>query len=278
MRRNALAHLRAPRLAVAILFSCAVALFCAAAGLAQVPADEVFQGFQPSGDYIFELGGKDVGGAEVYHSERAVAYLITAPSLRSPLLVSPRTGAVESVSLMKVSKRADGAIDLLADASFQRVDAFKLEGESVVFTVNGQPAKLKPRPWLLGLHDAATVKGSNPDYARKAAAYQPNAAAVAALRAEQRAVKVRVYFGSWCPFCKDHVPYLLRVAEELKGAKIRFELYGLPRPFSGDAEATRDKVNGVPTGIVYVDGKEVGRVTARGWQNPEVTINELIRG
>ncbi|NJL30113.1 MAG: thioredoxin family protein [Thermoanaerobaculia bacterium] len=103
-------------------------------------------------------------------------------------------------------------------------------------------------------------------------------AAVAALRAEQRDVKVRVYFGSWCPFCKDHVPLLLRVVEELKGSKIRFEFYGLPRPFSGDAEATRDKVNGVPTGIVYVDGKEVGRLSTRGWQVPEVTLTELLRG
>lgn len=256
----------------------ALLLSCAFPALAQMPADAVFQGFRPTGDYLFELAGKDVESAEVYHSERAVSYLITAPGLRSPLLVSPRTGAVESVSLMKVAKRADGTIDLLADASFQRVDAFKLDGESVVFTVNGQAAKLKPRPWLLGLQSADTVKASNPDYARKAAAYQPNAQAVAALRAEQRDVKVRVYFGSWCPFCKDHVPYLLRVAEELASAKIRFEFYGLPRPFSGDAEATRDKVNGVPTGIVYVGGKEVGRVSARGWQNPEVTIRELLRG
>lgn len=272
MSRDAYTFLRSPLVGVAICMLCAVPL------LAQVPADAVFQGFAPSGDYVFEMGGKDVDGAEIYHSERAVAYLITAPSLRSPLLVSPRTGAVESVSLMKVSKRADGIIDLLADATFQRVDAFKIEGESVVFTVNGQTAKLKPRPWVLGLQDAAAVKNSNPDYARKAARYQPDAKAVAALRAEQRDVKVRVYFGSWCPFCKEHVPMLLRVIEELKGAKIRFEFYGLPRPFSGDAEATRDKVNGVPTGIVYVGGKEVGRMSASGWQAPEVTINQLLRG
>jgi thiol-disulfide isomerase/thioredoxin len=272
MSRDPFNRFHAPRLAVAIV------LLSAVPALAQMPADAVFQGFEPSGDYVFELGGKDVAGAEVYHSERAVAYLVTAPPLRSPLLVSPRTGAVESVALMKVAKREDGTIDLLADASFNRVDAFKIDGESVVFTVNGQKAKLKPRPWLLGLHDTAGVKGSNPEYGRKAALYKPNTTALAALRAEKRDVRVRVYFGSWCPHCKEHVPFVLRVAEELKGSKIRFEYYGLPRPFSNDPEAIIANVHGVPTGIVFVDGKEVGRIDTRDWQTPETAINKLIHG
>jgi len=255
----------------------AVALAAAPLG-AQMAADAVFQGLQPTGDFIFELGGEEVENAEIFHSERAVAYLIIAPALRSPLLVSPRTGAVESVQLMKISRQADGSVDLLADASFGRVGPFRIDGESVVFEIDGETAKLKPRPWLLGEQSTESVKSSNPDYARRAAGYKLNQAAIEALQTEERDVRVRVFFGSWCPFCKQHVPFIVRVAEELSDSNITFDYYGLPRPFDGDVEAKRADVHSVPTGIVYVDGKEVGRLNGRDWQSPEAALNRLLRG
>ncbi len=88
---------------------------------AQAPADAVFSGFKRNGEFLFELDGEDLKHAEIYLSDRAASYLVIAPELASPLLISPRAGSVESVSFMKVMKRDDGTIDLLADASFNRL-------------------------------------------------------------------------------------------------------------------------------------------------------------
>jgi hypothetical protein len=32
----------------------------------------------------------------------------------------------------------------------------------------------------------------------------------------------------------------------------------------------------VPTGIVTIDDKEVGRITGNKWQNPEQTLKEIL--
>ncbi len=274
MRRDEIENRR--RIAPAIL---AVAVLAAAwPSAAQVPADEIFQGFELSGDFIFELGGEDLEHAEIYLSDRAAAYLVIAPELASPLLITPRAGSVESVSFMKVAKRTDGTIDLLADASFNRLGGFEIEDQTVVFEVKGQTAKLKTRPPLLGEHDLDALRSYKPDYARQADAYAPAARSLEVLRGEGRDVRVRVYFGTWCPVCGRLVPKVLKVHQELEGSKIRFEYYGLPQPLTDDPIAARDDVHGVPVGIVYVGGKEVGRLSGGDLNVPENAIRKLLDG
>jgi len=86
---------------------------------------------------------------------------------------------------------------------------------------------------------------------------------------------VRIYFGSWCPHCREHVPFLLRVEDDVKNPKIQFQYYGLP-PGLDDPEAKKLGIKGVPTGIVYVNGKEVGRLTGAGWNTPEVLLSKIL--
>jgi thiol-disulfide isomerase/thioredoxin len=93
-------------------------------------------------------------------------------------------------------------------------------------------------------------------------------------------VRVRVFFGSWCPHCKEQLPSLLRVEDELRGSssKIQFEYYGLPQGFGKEPEAKKYNVGSVPTGIVFVDGMEVGRITGGDWSSPEKRLNALLNG
>ena len=243
---------------------------------AQVGADAIFSGFQPTGDFLFELGGKELKNAEIYQSERAAAYLVIAPELASPVLISPRTRSVESVSFMKVAKREDGSIDLLADAAFRRLSAFTIEGKNVVFDVKGQEAKLKTKPPLLGDHGPETLRSEKPEYASAAAAYEPIPRALEILEAQDRDVRVVIYFGTWCPVCSRLVPKVMKVEEALAGSKVRFEYYGLPQPLTDDPRAKRDDIHGVPTGIVYVDGKEAGRLSGADLNVPERAIGKLV--
>jgi thiol-disulfide isomerase/thioredoxin len=94
------------------------------------------------------------------------------------------------------------------------------------------------------------------------------------------AVKVRVFFGSWCPVCKQRVPYLLAVEEALEGSRVAFEYLGLPLAPAAwkDPEVVRLKVTTVPTAIILVDGKAVGRLVNQDWSTPEVELARIVGG
>jgi thiol-disulfide isomerase/thioredoxin len=245
---------------------------------AQMPSDSVLRGFQRTGDYLLVVDGKKVPNAEVYLNERVPAFLIVASALPSPVLLSPRAQSAETVHIMKVAKQQDGSVDLLADATLAPLGKFEMEGENVTFQVEGKKVSLQPKPPLLGLKKAAELKGYSPEYTRTAQSYTPNAQALAALKQEGQPVTVRVFFGSWCGFCKRYVPYALKVDEALAGSKVKFEYYGLPRDIVSDAQAKKYNVRSVPTGIVYRNGKEVGRLNGNDWQSPETAIRKVLGG
>jgi len=278
MRDETMRKMEARGMASAALVLLALVLLLAAGSTtAQMPADALFRDFELTGEFLFELDGEDLESAEIYGSERAAAYLILAPELSSPVLVNPRAGAAESVHLMKVAKRPDGSIDLLADATFDRLSALQILGTEVVFEVKGKPAKLKPRPPLLGFKNGDDLKTYKPDYARLAKAYTPAPAQIEKLRAANQA-RVLVYFGTWCPTCGRLVPRVMKVDDEVRGSKLEFQYYGLPRDFDHDTMAKADSIHGVPTGIVYVDGREIGRLEAGDLNNPEASIARLLGG
>jgi hypothetical protein len=70
----------------------------------------------------------------------------------------------------------------------------------------------------------------------------------------------------------------IRLARELQGSKVKIDFYGLPHGFANDPQAQRYGVKSVPTGIVFKNGKEVGRISADGWAVPENTLRNLVSG
>lgn len=264
------------RFSVRILFA---ALLLAVPVLAQ-NVDSVFRDFVRTGDFNLVVDGKPVPNAEIYKSDVAPAYLILTSALPSPVLLTPRAMAVETVSIMKVARQKDGSVDLLADAPTTSQGQLRLEGDKVVFTSEGRRVSLNPKPPLLGARKSNDLRTHSPDYVAKANGYKPNVQAVAALKKETRPVRVRVFFGSWCPHCKEHLPYLMRVEEELRkaGSKMQFDYYGLPPGFGSEPEAKKNKVTGVPLGIVYVNGREVGRIAGGAWAAPDVALRNILNG
>ncbi len=246
-----------------------------------VPSDGVLRGFQPSGEFALIVDGVPVPKAEIYQNDRIPAILVLTSTLPSPVLLTPRAGTVETVHIMKVAKQPDGSVDLLADAVLAPLGSFQRTGENVKFAYEGRKVSLNAKPPLTGLHKGADLKAHNPQYVRTAAGYKPNGAAIAALKKEAKPVVVRVFFGSWCPHCRAHVPYILKVEEELQGSKVKFEYLGLPTPPEAwqHPEVKRLKIGGVPTGIVYVNGKEIGRLSGEAaWEAPEVLLSKIVKG
>ena len=256
---------------------CLVGLLLAATASAQMAADAVFSGFEPNGEFILELGGQDLSHAEIFYGERAGAFLIIAPELSSPLLLGTRTGAVESVHLMKVAKRENGTVDLLADAAFDQIGRFRLENHEVLFNVKGKDAKLKRKPDLVGDASTERLLEYKADYAFHANQYNPSPALVNALKGQEKNAKVLIYFGTWCPTCSRLVPNMLKLDQLLEGSKIQFEYYGLPRQMQDDPRAKADNIGGVPAGILYVDGKEVARLGVKELNDPAASLRSLLR-
>ena len=144
------------------------------------------------------------------------------------------------------------------------------------FVVDGRGYELREKPPLVGWQTPEAISAYNNLYTTRADAYKPQAAALADLKKQTAEVKVTVYFGSWCPFCQQKVPMMMRIARELAGSKVKVDFYGLPHGFSNDAQAQRFNVKSVPTGIVFENGKEVGRISADGWAAPEATLAKLV--
>jgi thiol-disulfide isomerase/thioredoxin len=236
--------------------------------------------FQPNGDYLVAIDGKDVP-AEVYFSQSAPAFLVLSSRLASPVVLSVRTQTAETVQLMKVSKQPDGSIDLLPGATLAPQGPLTVSSEGTVgFTVDRHPVLLKSRPPLLGPHPANDLKAYYPPiWEAGAKNYRPDGQVIAALKRSSAPVTVRVFFGSWCPHCQHSVPPLLRVEDELKGSKIKFEYFGLPKSGMANVpEAKKFGINGVPTGIVFVKGKEAGRLVGNAWSSPETSLATILTG
>ncbi len=245
----------------------------------RLPADVELQAFSPSSDYELKVDGQPVAKAKLYHSQRAAAYLITK-AFDSPILIRQRGGTIERVHIMKVARRDNGGVDLLEGAVYASAGRFRIEGETIAFTLDGAEAKLVPRPPLIGWHPAAEVLEHSPEYGVKAETYTPTAGLVASLQKQQKNVVVKVFFGSWCSVCKRYLPLGLKLEESLgEASKVRFEYYGLPKPPKAwiDPEAKKAAVEAVPTAIVYVEGKEAGRIKNNGWRKPEQTLAQIVK-
>ncbi len=195
------------------------------------------------------------------------------------MLVSPSAKEVQSLDLMKIQVGTNGVIDVLADAVLTPEGAFRIDGESILFGAGGKEVRLKPaalaarRP-----RRRASSASTTPSTPGAPASTRPTPRSIAKLKATREPVRVLTFFGSWCPHCKKHVPMLMKVAEELAGSKWQFDYYGLPSPFTNEPEAVKYGIKGVPTAIVLVGGKEIGRLPNSGWLKPEAGLDSVLSG
>ncbi len=268
------AHRRATGRLAALGLTLAVLALPAAA---QPSADDAIRGLTLVGSFQVVLDGKVSPKAEVFQTNQPPSLLIMTSELPAPVLI--RGQWVESVHIMKIARRGE-VIDLLSGATLERLGPYQIlpGGEGVGFTVGGRRVELKEKPPLLKLHSARDIEEYDPKYARLAGDYQPDPQSLKKLKARGEAVRVRTFFGTWCSACQRYLPLLLKVEHALSGSAIRFEYYGLPRSFGNEPEAKKMKITGVPTGVVFVGGREVGRLSGNDWYKPEAALDQILSG
>jgi thiol-disulfide isomerase/thioredoxin len=242
---------------------------------AQPRPDAVMSAFEPSGDYVLEANGEAVPEARLYLSRRAAAILVTAPALEGPLLLWARSSRVDRIPTGALLPRAAGGFDVAEGTPRTYLGDIAADGAAMKLPVPGQSLRLAPRPALVGLHPLPRLLEHSQDYLPGLERYEPGSDPLVKLRAYPRDVRVRIFFGTWCGACKAVLPNALRVARDLAGSKIQFEFYGLDHPPEGwqDAEVRRLGVEGLPTAIVFRDGREIGRFAgASGFAAPEQAL------
>ena len=244
-----------------------------------VPSDAVLRGFQKIGDYMLMVNGKADKGGEIYQNDRIPAILILGSTLPSPVLLTPRAGTVETVQLMKVvqaegrlgrpaGRRHAGAAGEVPDAGPER--GLHLRG------AEGEPDPQAAAP--------RAAQGRRPQVVQPrvrplgAGLHPERAAMIAALKKVAQPATVRVFFGSWCPHCRQHRAAGPRVEDAARRLEDPFEYYGLPRDFK-DPEVKRLNIKSVPTAVVYVNGRVAGRIEGNDWNAaPEASLSRLLGG
>ena len=246
-------------------------------GVAAEAQGDGISGFTPIGDYLIEVDGQDRPEAQILGARHARSLLVMGAGLPTPVLIDLASGSVSGVHLMKVAKRDGGSIDLLPNPVARSYGTYSIDGERILFEVEGRQVTVKPKPVLTGDRSPAELVAYDPTYATKRDIYSTSQPLVEQLRQQDESVRVRIYFGTWCPFCAEMVPRVLKLQEELEGSDVHFEYYGLPRNPSEDAEARAMNIRGVPTGIVYSGGKELGRITGNAWRSPEEALVNILQ-
>lgn len=268
----------ASRVVVATILAVGASLLAAGSVSARSPVGEVQRGFELVDDYLAMKDGADLD-ARIYSSSTTKAILIVPNDMATAAVILwPRSRVVESLKSMKVQKNAGGFVEVKKEAVAATHAPFEVVGTDVLFKVGSTNMLLKPKPPLVGLFDAPGMIDSSAVYARRATEYKPLEETVQKLGAVTDDVRVRVFFGSWCPACGQMVPRILNVAEKLDESNLEFEFYGLPRGqgFNGDLEAKKYKIESVPTGVILVNGKEVGRLQGNDWRSPEASLWKLL--
>ena len=257
------------------ILGAAIALLLSVAPQAPLLA-QATASFTASDDYMIEIDGKSSATVSLYWSQAARAFLIVAKELPTPLLVEPVSRQVRSVPLVKLASRPDGSVGILEGAALTPRAVIDTSQGLASFTVDGRAIRVVEKPPLVGWQTPAGLVSYSPKYGERADAYTPQAKAVADLRGRQDDVRLTVFFGSWCPFCQQKVPMVMKLARELAGSSVKIDFYGLPRNISSDPQAKKYAVKSVPTGIVFVGGREVGRITADAWASPEASLAKIL--
>ncbi len=234
-------------------------------------------GFTRIGEYVVEIDGQDSETARLYGAQHARALLVLSPDLPAPLMIDLANGSVAGLQLMKVSEKPNGSVDVLPNPVGQSYGMYRVDGPRIVFDVGELAIAVKPKPVLTGNRTPAELVDYDPSYGEKRDIYSAAPGLIDQLRAEGDNIRVRIYFGTWCPFCAEMVPRILKIEDELEGSGIAFEYYGLPRQISEDAEARAMSITGVPTGVIYRGSQEIGRINGNGWRSPEKSLLDIIQ-
>lgn len=229
-----------------------------------------------SGGYLLEVDGRQDPAARFYEGEPPLQVIVVSGAGAGFVLDRPTQSVRRLVKSLAVENPA-GSITLLPGAAGDLLPGgYQADGPGVRFRDGAHGFHVTPKPPLLGEVTIEKILSHSPEYRSAMDQYIPSRAALDALRRCSASARIEVFYGSWCPFCRRHIPRLLKALEDARGTPLSVRLVALPRGFSQEKSAAERGIQRVPTLIVYDGPREVGRIQGQDWERPEEALARLV--
>ena len=148
---------------------------------------------------------------------------------------------------------------------------------NIHFGTIDQEIVVEPLPPLVGALDRSELDRRQPVYSRRAAAYQPDAAAVSALRAVGEPIEIIAFFGTWCQTCKQSLPALLSALDRANNPNFHLHLVGTDENMTEPADWIMEwALDYTPTYVVLQGDTELGRIEEEAVVSMEADLLEII--
>jgi thiol-disulfide isomerase/thioredoxin len=241
-------------------------------------AAETKMRFEPIGVYELELDGKVVSDVKMYHSPEAAAVMVITPRLPYPIAIVPRNKTIQRLDPAELKDEPLGSVLWTPAATPKAVGTFELVEEKPIFELDGKKIRFLDKKPLLGPVTEQQIFAYDPSYAYRAATADPPTTYLPVIESWPQNVLVKIYFSSECQVCRELLPGIFKTIDLIKNPKFKFEFYGMPLPATKDPLGVELKISDFPTGILYVDGKEVARATGHSWKMPDMAIHNALQG
>ena len=258
-----------------------------------------YRDFGLTGEYKLYLNRTLQDKAEVYHSPPARSWLVLNTNYPGgkALLLDSRSRKIFTLpgdNFLKASNvldtlaiRSDSTLKELGEIRFQAKKGTmgKSMGWSYEDKKAGISLRLRPSGDFKGTAGIDGLLRIAPQYRRDTAAYKKmvngskeESAWLADLKKlvakhNARTMTVEVYFGTWCPTCKQVIGKIMFLDRELPG--IRFSYYGfssIKEEYEKNDKWVKNKILKLPTVVIRKNGKEIGRAHSNHWDRPVITM------
>jgi thiol-disulfide isomerase/thioredoxin len=118
-----------------------------------------------------------------------------------------------------------------------------------------------------------------PDWEPVMAVYQPKPESIEVLKKAGEPVLIEMYFGSWCSDSKALVPALFKVLDLADNPLIQVGYTAIPRDKANRARFIPEgrAIDKLPAIIVFLNGKEAGRIVETPAHSVEEDLAALLR-
>jgi thiol-disulfide isomerase/thioredoxin len=201
--------------------------------------------------------------AQVLSSDGLPRLALISPKLDRALVLDVNEHTVSTLAKNvfrfatdRTSASSDAGIAVQEVGKFTRVD-----GPVYFFVVDGKPILIRSHPGFTGEMTMDKLWETVPVWRAVMENYQPEAQAVAALKANDKAANVTLLYGTWCPDSKNYIPRLIKALKAAGNDNLQIKLIGIDNQFHEPKDAVQPRrITNVPTVIVERDGHEIGRI------------------
>lgn len=213
-------------------------------------------------DYGIEVDGNLDPSVGLYQLVGKRYMLIYGSGLGTAYVLTLDPKVVRKVKDGQISAKNDLEV-VLAETSFSESEPIPWmpDGPTAVIFYGGERKyRIARVPPIVGETTMDEVYAKNPIYRRGMEEYTPASEAVSSLRGIQKKATIEVWFGTWCPHCKEVVPRLVKTLQAAANPNLEVRYFCVPRNFGKYQPAVEKQVKAVPTFLFLRDGRELARI------------------